>query len=69
MIYSSSSNLKIWLYKLTTWVRIPLDMKVFLLYMIYHSREIFNISLPTAHYDTIHVDRDKKIEDCDTHDC
>ena len=29
------------------------------------SRETFNINLPAAHYDTNHIDRDTKIEDCD----
>ena len=69
MMYSSTLNLKICLYKLTTFVRIPLDMEFFLLYMVFHSWEIFNISLPTAHYDTHHVDRDTKVEGCDAHDC
>ena len=69
MMYSSTSNLKICLYKLTTCVRIPLDMEFFLLYMVYHSREIFNINLPIAHYGTNHVDRDTKIEGCDAYAC
>ena len=60
---------KICLYKLKACVRIPLDMEVFLSYMVYHSREIFNINLPTAHYGTNHVDRDTKIEGCDAHAC
>ena len=63
----SGEHGKICLYKLTTCVRIPLDMEFFLLYMVYHSREIFNINLPTAHYGTIHVDRDTKIKGCDAH--
>ena len=69
MMYSSTSNLKICLHKLTTCVRIPLHMEFFLLYMVYHSREIFNINLPTAHYGTDHVDRDTKIKGFDAHAC
>ena len=68
-MYSSISNLKICLYKLTTCVGIPLDMAFFLLYMVYHSQEVFNINLPTAHYGTNHVDRDMKVEGCDAHAC
>ena len=48
---------------------IPLDMDVFLLYMVYHSRQTFNISLSAAHYDTNHVHWDTKIEGCDAHAC
>ena len=59
---SSTSNLKIRPHRLTTCIRIPLDMEFFLWYMVYHIREIFNINLPTAHYGTNHVDRDTKIE-------
>ena len=51
------------------WVRIPLDMEVFLLYMVYHSREMSNINLPAAHYDTNSDDRGTKIEGCDAHAC
>ena len=51
------------------WVRIPLDMEFFLLYMVYHSRETFNINLPAAHYDTNHADRGTKITGCDAHAC
>ena len=68
MMYSSSSNLKMWLYKLLTWVRIPLDMKFFSLYMVYYSQESFNINLPKAQYGQSHVDRDTNINDYDTHD-
>ena len=64
IMYSSTSNDKICLYTLTTCVRIPLDMEFFLLYMVYHSWEIFNINFPTAHYGTNHVDRATKIEGC-----
>ena len=60
MIYSSTLNLTICLYKLTTCVQILLEMVFVLLYMVYHSREIFKINLPTAHYGTNHVDRDTK---------
>ena len=69
MTYGSTSNLKICLYKLITCVRITLDMEFFLLYMFYHRWEIFNISLPTAHYGTNHVDKDTKVEGCDAHAC
>ena len=68
MMYSSTSNQKICLYKLITCVRIPLDME-FVLYMVYHSREIFSINLPTAHYGTSDVDRDSNIEGCKAHAC
>ena len=44
MMYSSTSNIKICLYKLTTSVRIPLDMEFFLLYMVY-TAEKFSISI------------------------
>ena len=71
MMYSSTctSNLKICLYKLTTCFRIPLDKEFFLLYMIYHSREMFNINLPIGHHGTNHVDGDTKIEACDAFAC
>ena len=65
----STSNLKICHYKLTRCVRIPLDVKSFLLYMVYHSREISNINLPTAHHDKNHIDRDTKVEGYDAHAC
>ena len=68
-MYSSTSNLKIYLYKLTTCFWIPLDMEFFFMYMVYQSREIFNINLPTAHYGTNHVDRATKIEGSDAHAC
>ena len=68
MMYSSTSNLKICLYKLTTCVRIPLDL-AFLLYIVYRAQESFNINLPTAHFITNHVDRDTKVEGCDAHAC
>ena len=67
MMYSSTSNLKIGLYKLTTCVRIPLDVEFFLSYKVYHSRQLFIISLPTAHYGTSLVDRNTIIEFCDAH--
>ena len=51
------------------WVRIPLDMEFFLPYMVYHSRETFNINFPAAHYDTSHVDRDTQTEECDGQAC
>ena len=51
------------------WVRIPLDMEFFLLYMVYHSRETFNINLLAAHYDTNHAERGKKITGCDAYAC
>ena len=39
-MYSSTSNLNSWLYKLTTWVRIPLDMEFFFI-----TAEKFSISI------------------------
>ena len=45
------------------WVRITLDMDFFLLYVVCHSREAFNINLPVAHYDTNHAERGHKSKD------
>ena len=47
----------------------PARYGVLLLYMLYHSREIFNSNLPTAHYGTNHADRDTEVEGCDAHAC
>ena len=44
-------------------------MEFFLLYMVYHIREMFNINLPTARYGTNHVDMNTKIESCAAHAC
>ena len=38
-------------------------MDFFLLYVVCHSREAFNINLPVAHYDTNHVERGHKSKD------
>ena len=38
-------------------------MECFLLYMVYHSRETFNINLPVAHYDTNHIAGTHKSKD------
>ena len=51
------------------WVQIPINMECFLLYMVYYSRETFNINLPATHYDTNHVDRGTQVIGCDVHAC